>query len=137
MSHEIEGKIKELEEENLELKLSSIRKDLATLKVDMHNHLEELDKKQVEKLELILAQTSKTNGSVGRALERIANIEREDNKFNIEKLKEDLLEYKKQTRFWAILSTNKIVLATVLFTLYVIPMALQNDLLRSAIFKLF
>ena len=65
MTHNMDETIESLKEENLELKLGSIKKELTTFKVDMHRHLD-----------LILEQTSKTNGSVARAMERINALER-------------------------------------------------------------
>lgn len=86
MSHNIEETVEELKAENLQLKLDSIRKEVTVFKQDMHRHLD-----------LILEQTSKTNGSVARAMEKISELERQDTKARVDELTLRLDEVKKET----------------------------------------
>lgn len=122
MTHNIEETVESLREENLELKLGSIKKELATFKVDMHRHLD-----------LILEQTSKTNGSVARAMERINALEREDNKRKIESLQNEVKDYKTKTKFWYTISTNKWIAGLIAACAY----AFTIQEFRAAFFGLF
>ncbi len=99
--------LEELKNENLELKLSAVRKDVASLKTDLHQHLDR-----------ILEQTSKTNGSVAKSLERIHIIEKQDNKTKIDKLLLEFKEYKEKTKFWTVLSENRWILFIIFFLTY-------------------
>jgi hypothetical protein len=107
MAHSIENTLESLKEENLELKLGAINKELASFKIDMHRHLD-----------LILEQTSKTNGSVAKAIERISAIERENNKKEIENLKEELNKTKRETGFLRLLYNHKWVAILVVSFMY-------------------
>ena len=73
MSQNVQETIDELRCENLELKLSSIKKEMAMMKVDFHRHMDLIMETNSEKFSKILEQTSKTNGSVARAMEKIAD----------------------------------------------------------------
>lgn len=112
MSNTIDDTIQELRDENVELKLGSIRKELIALKTDLHRHLD-----------VILEQTSKTNGSVADALKRLATLEREDNKQKIDNLEEELIDlrdqYKSELKFFRVLGTNRWVIPFILFPLIV------------------
>jgi len=99
--------LEELKEENLELKLSAVRKDVASLKTDLHQHLDR-----------ILEQTSKTNGSVAKALERIHALEKQDNKNKIDKLTKEFEQYKKKNKFWNTLSENRWIVIMIIFLMY-------------------
>lgn len=118
MQNNAEEIVDDLKGEIIDLKLSSIRKDMATNKVDVHRHMDLVIEKFEEKLThvtdkfddrfaRILEQTSKTNGSVARALEKIAEIERQDIATKLEKLRFEVDEHKKQTKPWRIVSTTK------------------------------
>ena len=96
MTHNIEDTVESLREENLELKLGSIKKELATFKVDMHRHLD-----------LILEQTSKTNGSVARSMERINALERHDTMAKIEILEKKIDTIREETKPFRVITTNK------------------------------
>jgi len=92
----MDNKLEVLEEENLNLKLEVIRKDIEVAKKDaigQHDHTN-------EKIDKILVQVIKTNGSVAEVTERVATIERERNSDKIKKLE-------KETKFWRTLTTNK------------------------------
>lgn len=110
--------VDDLKGEIVDLKLSSIRKDMATNKVDMHRHMDLVIEKFEEKLShvsekfddrfaRVLEQTSKTNGSVARAMEKIAEIERQDVATKLEELRKEVEEHKKKMRPWSIISTTK------------------------------
>lgn len=103
----LSDELEELKAENLELKLSAVRKDVASLKTDLHQHLDR-----------ILEQTSETNGSVARALERIHAIEKQDNKNKIDKLAKEFETYKKKNKFWTTLSENRWVAIVIIFLMY-------------------
>lgn len=124
MSHTVEETIENLKEENLELKLNAIKKELATFKVDMHRHLDLVITTNKDQLDKIEKNTEKTNGSVARAMERINALEREENKKKIEELKDKLEAQEKKTKFWTILSSNKVFAIMALVTLYLLPIAL-------------
>lgn len=96
MSNINDDAIESLKAENLQLKLDSIRKEVSVFKQDMHRHLD-----------LILEQTSKTNGSVGRALEKIATLERQDNYNRILELSERIDTIKDETKPFRVIATNK------------------------------
>lgn len=96
MSQNIEKAVEGLREENLELKLDAIRKGVELFKTDMHRHLD-----------LILEQTSKTNGSVAKVMEKIASIEREDNKTKVAELSKELAQHRKDLTFFAVVGKNK------------------------------
>jgi hypothetical protein len=98
MSQNIEDTVEVLKAENLELKLDAIRKQFNLFRTDTQTHLN-----------LILEQTSKTNGSVARAMERIAELERHDTKTKLNELKEMVLTYQKELNFWRLISTNKFI----------------------------
>jgi lipid II:glycine glycyltransferase (peptidoglycan interpeptide bridge formation enzyme) len=118
----MDGTVEELKAENLELKLSSIRKELEVFKVDMHRHLD-----------LILEQTSKTNGSVAKAMEKISELERQENKQKIEELKIELKAHQKKTKFWTLLSTNKWIAGLIFAVMY----AFTIPEFRSALVSIF
>ena len=122
MSHNIEETIDNLKEENLELKLGAIKKELATFKIDMHRHLD-----------LILEQTSKTNGSVARAMEKIHALEREENKKHIAEIKEEFDNYKAKMGFWYTIATKRWVAGIIGTLLY----AFTIQEFRDAFFKAF
>lgn len=112
--------IKELERENLELKLTAIKSDLENFKHEIQ-----------AKLNLILEQTSKTNGSVARVIKeiediKIANIERD-------RVQNELQEYKKGTSFWYLLQNNKWIVIVSLLA----ASALTIVDVRELILKLF
>lgn len=122
MTHNVEETVEDLKAENLELKLDAIRKGVDIFKTDMHRHLD-----------LILEQTSKTNGSVARAMEKIAEIEREDNKVKLEELKKMVEAHKENTKFWTLLSTQKWVVVPIVIAMY----ALTYSPFRKAIGEIF
>lgn len=113
-------KMEALKNENLELKLGDIRKDVASLKIDLHRHLD-----------MILEKVSLTNGSVAKALDRISVLERQDNKIKIEELKSELRQYKQDTAFWHLVAKNKWVAGMIVFILYV--MSIEE--LRNLVFN--
>lgn len=122
--------VKELEElksENLELKLSAIRKDVSSLKVDLHRHLDMI----VEKIGEVNDKVSLTNGSVARVTERINNLERQESKKKIEDLKQEFEQYKSDTAFWHIISKNKWVAGLIVFALYAFSIKEFRDLLLN------
>ena len=126
--------IKELEElknENLELKLSAIRKDVSTLKVDLHRHLDMI----VEKISEVNDKVSLTNGSVARASERINMLERQDSKNKIIELQQELCQYKEDTAFWHVVAKNKWVAGLIVFALYAFSIKEFRELLIG-IFKI-
>src|SRR5574344_898070 len=107
MSQDIQEALEELRTENLELKLSGIRKEMASMKVDFHRHMDLVMETNKEKFAKILEQTSQTNGCVARAVEKIAALEREDSKRRLDALELKLKDYKEQTKFWTLVSSNK------------------------------
>lgn len=117
MADELEA----LKTENVELKIAAVRKDVANLKNDLHIHLDR-----------ILDQTSKTNGSVARALERIYKLERQETKVQLDKLNKEFSEYKEQTKFWHTLSQNKWIAGLIVFSMY----AFTIQEIRDALFTL-
>jgi len=80
--------LENLKNENLELKLSAIRKEMSTLKVDLHRHLDMI----IDKIGEVNEKVSLTNGSVAKVTERTNQLERQDNKAKIEKLEADFLQ---------------------------------------------
>jgi hypothetical protein len=123
--------VEELKNENLELKLSAIRKDVSNLKVDLHRHLDMI----VEKISEVNDKVSITNGSVARISQRINILERQDNKTKLENLRCEFEQYRRDTAFWHIISRNKWVAGLVVFTLYVFSIKELRDILLS-IFKI-
>lgn len=113
-------KMEALKNENLELKLKDIRKDVASLKIDLHRHLD-----------IILEKVSLTNGGVAKALDRISILERQDNKAKLEELKAEFKQYKQDTAFWHLIAKNKWVAGMVVFILYI--MSIQE--LRNLVFN--
>ena len=99
--------IKELEKENIELKFSSVRADIQSFKHDIKTQLD-----------LILAQTSKTNGSVAKVMKDIHDIQQE----NIERDRalDEFKAYKKGTSFWYLIQTNKWIIIPLFLSLYVL-----------------
>ena len=122
MSQNVQETIDELRSENLELKLSSIKKEMAMMKVDFHRHMDLVMETNKEKFAKILEQTSQTNGSVARAVEKIAALEREDSKRRLDALELKLKDYKEQTKFWTLVSSNKWIAGTLLVALYILTL---------------
>ena len=122
MSQDIQEALEELRTENLELKLSGIRKEMAAMKVDFHRHMDLVIETNKEKFTKILEQTSQTNGSVARAVEKIAALEREDSKRRLDALELKLKDYKEQTKFWTLVSSNKWIAGTLLVALYILTL---------------
>ena len=122
MSQNVQETIDELRSENLELKLSSIKKEMAMMKVDFHRHMDLIMETNKEKFAKILEQTSQTNGSVARAVEKIAALEREDSKRRLDALELKLKDYKEQTKFWTLVSSNKWIAGTLLVALYILTL---------------
>lgn len=120
MSHNIEDAVEELKAENLELKLGAIKKELASVKTDLHRHLD-----------LILEQTSKTNGSVARAMEKINALEREDNKKQIEVLRLEIEKTKKETGVLRLLHNNKWVAGILAGFMYLFTIQEVRELVFS------
>ena len=117
-----EKELEILKNENLELKLSDIRKDMTNLKIDLHQHLDR-----------ILEQATLTNGSVARALDRIYTLERQDNKVKIEKITKEFEQYKQSMKFWHVIADNKWVTGIVFLVFY--GFAIQE--FREALFSIF
>ena len=122
MSQDIQEALEELKSENLELKLAGIRKEMALMKLDFHRHMDLVMETNKEKFDKVIEQTSKTNGSVARAMEKIADIEREDNKRRIDALELKLKAYKEQTKFCTLVSSNKWIAGTFIVTLYILTL---------------
>lgn len=122
MSQDIQEALEELRTENLELKLSGIRKEMASMKIDFHRHMDLVMETNKEKFAKILEQTSQTNGSVARAVEKIAALEREDSKRRLDALELKLKDYKEQTKFWTLVSSNKWIAGTLLVALYILTL---------------
>lgn len=96
MLNNVEKTLEDLKDENLKLKFNSIKSELATLKTEIHRDLE-----------LILVQTSKTNSSVAKVMERTSTLEREDNKTRIQILEKKMQEHKKLTEPWTTISSQR------------------------------
>ena len=122
MSQNVQETIDELRCENLELKLSSIRKEMAMMKVDFHRHMDLIMETNSEKFSKILEQTSKTNGSVARAMEKIADLERQDTQSRLISLEAKVKEHKDQTKFWTLVASNKWIAGVLIVALYVITL---------------
>ena len=122
MSQDIQEALEELRTENLELKLSGIRKEMVAMKIDFHRHMDLVMETNKEKFTKILEQTSQTNGSVARAMEKIASLEREDSKRRLDALELKLKDYKDQTKFWTLVSSNKWIAGTLLVVLYILTL---------------
>lgn len=131
MAHNSEELVEDLKSENLELRLQSIKKELATFKTDMHRHLDLLIDSTKDQLSIIVANTEKTNGSVARVTEKLAELERQDNKSKIEVLSNQLEQHKKDLTFFAVVGKNKWVARGILFVISL--MYIQE--VREAIFK--
>ena len=117
-----EKELEILKNENLELKLSDIRKDMTNLKIDLHQHLDR-----------ILEQATLTNGSVARALDRIYTLERQDNKVKIDKITKEFEQYKQSMKFWHVVADNKWVTGIIFLVFY--GFAIQE--FREALFSIF
>lgn len=104
-----EQTLKELEKENQELKLAAIRKDISTLREELTRHLN-----------LILEQTSKTNGSVARVTQQIHDIQQanETRDRDIQELK----DHKQGTKFWYTLQTNKWIVIPIVIAGYALSL---------------
>ena len=122
MSQNVQETIDELRCENLELKLSSIKKEMAMMKVDFHRHMDLIMETNSEKFSKILEQTSKTNGSVARAMEKIADIERQDTQSRLQHLEAKVKEHKDQTKFWTLITANKWVAGLLVVVIYIITL---------------
>jgi len=107
MAQDVTETVEDLKAENLELKLDGIREQFRVFKTDIHRHLDLLMENNKEQLNNIEKNTNKTNGSVARVVEKLAELEREDNKNNILALREQLNELKTSTNFWTTMSSNK------------------------------
>jgi len=116
--------LEKLKEENLELKLNSIREEINSLKKDLYS-----------KLDLILEQTGKTNGSVARTMEKIITIEKQDTLTKLEELKTRLDQQVNDTKFWTIISTNKWVTVMASISLYALTYTEFRTLVGN-VFKL-
>ena len=114
-----EQTLKELEKENLELKLASLRKEILILREDLTRHLN-----------LILDQTSKTNGSVARVMQQIHEIDQANE--NRDRDIQELKEHRKGTKFWYTLQTNKWIVVPVILAFY----ALSRKEILELIIKL-
>ena len=119
--------LENLKNENLELKLSAIRKEMSTLKVDLHRHLDMI----IDKIGEVNEKVSLTNGSVAKVTERINQLERQDNKAKIEKLEADFLQYKADTAFWYLIARNKWIAGLIIFALYAFSIKEFRDLLLN------
>jgi len=117
-----EKELEILKNENLELKLSDIRKDMTNLKIDLHQHLDR-----------ILEQATLTNGSVARALDRIYTLERQDNKVKIDRITKEFEQYKQSMKFWHVVADNKWVTGIIFLVFY--GFAIQE--FREALFSIF
>jgi len=117
-----EKELEILKNENLELKLSDIRKDMTNLKIDLHQHLDR-----------ILEQATLTNGSVARALDRIYTLERQDNKVKIDRITKEFEQYKQSMKFWHVIADNKWVTGVIFLVFY--GFAIQE--FREALFSIF
>ena len=104
-----EQTLKELEKENLELKLASVRKEILTLREDLTRHLN-----------LILDQTSKTNGSVARVMQQIHEIEQANE--NRDRDIQELKDHKQGTKFWYTLQTNKWIVIPIVIAGYALSL---------------
>jgi len=122
MSNNTEKSVEVLKEENLELKLDAIRKGVDIFKTDMHRHLD-----------LILDQTSKTNGSVARAMEKIAMLEREDNKVKLEELNKRLDQHRKDLTFFTVVGKNRWVARGILVAISLLYIQEVREAIFSAI----
>ena len=114
-----EQAVKELEKENLALKFAGVHKNIDDFRAEVSRSLS-----------LILEQTSKTNGSVARATEKIHALEH--SKESMERLIEELIKHRKGTSFWYTLQTNKWIAIIMVLALY----ALTLDEVRELIIKL-
>jgi len=123
--------IEDLKNENLELKLAAIRKDVSVLKVDIHRHLDII----VDKISEINDKVSLTNGSVAKVTERINNVEKQDSKNKLEELRLEFEQYKNDTSFWYLIAKNKWIAGLMAFALYAFTIKEFRDLLLS-IFKI-
>lgn len=119
--------LENLKNENLELKLSAIRKEMSTLKVDLHRHLDMI----IDKIGEVNEKVSLTNGSVAKVTERTNQLERQDNKAKIEKLEADFLQYKADTAFWHLIARNKWIAGLIIFALYAFSIKEFRDLLLN------
>lgn len=131
MSHTAEETVEDLKAENLELKLQAIKKELATFKVDMHRHLDLLIDSTKDQLSVIIKNTEKTNGSVARATEKIAELERQDNKAKVEELTKQLEQHKKDLTFFTVVGKNRWVARGIILVISL----LYIQEVRDAIFK--
>ena len=92
------------------------------MKVDFHRHMDLIMETNSEKFSKILEQTSKTNGSVARAMEKIADLERQDTQSKLISLEAKVKEHKDQTKFWTLVASNKWIAGILIVALYVITL---------------
>jgi len=135
MSNNEDEIVEELKAENLELKLGAIKKELAVFKQDIHRHLDLVVDNMKDQFSTVIGQTSKTNGSVARALEKIAEIERQDNKTKIAELKLQFEKQQKDTKFWTTLASNKWMYIPVVIAVYALSYTEFRQMVGS-IFKI-
>lgn len=94
MSVDTNDKVREQDKEITDLKIQALRNELALFRDDVKTHLN-----------LILEQTSKTNGSVARVVKEISDIK--DREKEVERALDELQEHKKGTSLWYTIQTNK------------------------------
>ena len=92
------------------------------MKVDFHRHMDLIMETNSDKFAKILEQTSKTNGSVARAMEKIADIERQDTQSRLQHLEAKVKEHKDQTKFWTLITANKWVAGLLVVVIYIITL---------------
>jgi hypothetical protein len=133
MSEELnpEQLMKDQEREILELKLAAMRRELSMFREEMSKHLTFIQSIQETKLNQILEQTSKTNGSVARVMKDIhiiqeGNIERD-------RALDDLVKHKTGTSFWYTLQTNKWIAIFMIISMWAMSVKEFRDLLISII----
>ena len=126
--------IEKLQEENLELKLNSIR-DV----IDATNKENKIEHQQImDELKDILGHVKKTNGSVARVTERLAKLEKEkalrDMDFN--DLKEVVEKEREETKLWRVISSNKWVLTLLIVFIYILTSDVFGGLILDLVTKI-
>ena len=136
MAHNARETVEELKAENLELKLQAIKEEMVVFKTDMHRHLDLLIDQTKEQLSVIVGNTEKTNGSVARAMEKIAELERQDNKRKLEELTKQLDQHKKDLTFFAVVGKNKWVARGIIFVISLLYIQEVREAIFNAISKM-
>ena len=127
MEEHAEQTLKELEKENLELKFNAVRKDILTLREENSRDINILREELTKQLTLILEQTSKTNGSVARAMLQISEVEKTNEEHNRKIVELDI--HKAGTKFWYTLQTNKWLVIPIILAAYALTLKEIRDLL--------